>query len=102
MAGDQPSRERLEAALQAQVHQGERYVPFGELTLADVEGLAASIGAVGAWGPLQRAAKVARAWTDLAGEMRRGAAGTVAELEPATVVRFAEHTWVIPPESGMI
>jgi hypothetical protein len=93
---------RLEAALTAAVHQGERYVAFGELTLAEVEGRAEAIGAAGSWGPLARAAKVARAWADLAAQMRERDARTVGELDPPTVVRFAEYLWVIPPEGGMI
>ena len=102
MAPEQPSPARLATALKAQVHQGERYVPFGDLTLAEVEGRAESIGSVGGWGPLQRAAKVARAWKELAGRMRQTEADAVRDLDPATVVQFAEHLWVIPPEGGMI
>ena len=97
-----PSPKRYRLAVDAQVHQGERYVPFGELTVAEVEGRAEAIGAVGGWGPLQRAAKVARAWSDLAGRMREAEATHVSELDAATVVRFAEYLWVIPPEEGII
>ena len=97
-----PDPARLERALQGEVHQGERYVPFGAMTLEEVEDRAETIGSVGGWGPLQRAAKVARAWTDLAAQMRERDAATVGELEPATVVRFAEYLWVIPPEDGLI
>jgi hypothetical protein len=45
---------------------------------------------------------VARAWRDLAAQMRERDAPTVGELDPATVVRFAEYLWVIPPKGGMI
>ena len=102
MAADAPDPDRLAAALTAEVHQGERYVPFGDLTLTEVEGRAEAIGSAGGWGPLARAAKVARAWRDLAARMRERDAATVAELDPATVVRFAEYLWVIPPKGGMI
>ena len=102
MEASAPDPARLERALKAEVHQGERYVPFGELTLAEVEGRAEAIGAAGGWGPLQRAAKVARAWTDLGRQMREQDAATVSELEPATIVRFAEYAWVIPPAEGLI
>jgi hypothetical protein len=102
MAPEEHRPARLATALEAEVHQGERYVAFGDLTLAEVEGRAESIGSVGGWGPLQRAAKVARAWAELAGRMRKVEAETVRDLDPATVVQFAEHLWVIPPEGGMI
>ncbi len=102
MSSEAPDPERLAAALRAEVHQGERYVPFGELTLTEAEGRAETIGSAGAWGPLARAAKVARAWSDLAAQMRERDAATVGELDPATVVRFAEYLWVIPPKGGMI
>jgi hypothetical protein len=98
-AGKQPAQ--LEAALSAQVHQGESYVGFGELTVAEVEGRAAELGSVGSWGPLQRAAKVSRAWADLGRIMRERGAATVADLDAETIVKFAEYTWVLPPPIGM-
>jgi hypothetical protein len=102
MSVEAPDPDRLAAALRTEVHQGERYVPFGDLSVAEVEGRAEAIGAAGGWGPLARAAKVARAWRDLAAQMRERDAPTVGELDPATVVRFAEYLWVIPPKGGMI
>jgi hypothetical protein len=102
MSSEAPDPDRVASALGAEVHQGEHYVPFGKLTLAEVEGRAESIGAVGGWGPLARAAKVARAWSDLAAQMRERGAATIGELDPATVVRFAEYLWVIPPKGGLI
>jgi hypothetical protein len=102
MSVEAPDPDRLAAALRTEVHQGERYVPFGDLSVAEVEGRAEAIGSAGGWGPLARAAKVARAWRDLAARMRERDAPTVGELDPATVVRFAEYLWVIPPKGGMI
>ena len=100
-AGKQAPPE-LEKALTAQVHQGERYVAFGEMTVEDVEGRAAELGEVGGWGPLQKAAKVARAWADLGRMMREQGVSKVGELDPETVVKFAEYTWAVPPEFGML
>jgi hypothetical protein len=96
------AKRRLEQALAAQVHTGERYVAFGELTLAEVRGQAAKLGDVGSWGPLARVAKVARAWNDLAGAMEGAGAGRVRDLDEDAVVTWAERAWVIPPAEGMI
>jgi len=60
----------LATAIATPVHQGERYVPFGELTLAEVEGRAKELGSIGSAGSLARVAKVARAWSDLGSKMR--------------------------------
>ena len=95
------AQSRLADALAAQVHQGERYVAFGELTVDDVEGRAAELASLGGWGPLQRAAKVGRAWADLGRMMREREAGKVADLDAETVVKFAEYTWALPPQIGM-
>lgn len=88
--------------MRAPVHQGARYVPFGELTRAEVKSQALRIGAAGSWGPLARAAKVARAWRELAAEMESAQADRVRDLGPAAVAEWAERTWVIPPAGGMI
>ena len=88
--------------MSAPVHQGERYVVFGNLTAADVRGQAERIGSAGSWGPLARAAKVARAWGELGAAMDTAGAERVRELEPEAVVEWAERTWVIPPAGGMI
>ena len=54
------------------------------------------------WGPTQRVAAVARAWAELGDEMRSSGAERVLELEPATVVSYAERLWVLPPQGGLI
>ncbi len=102
MPDEEIDQTRLAEALRTPVHQGERYVPFGELTLAEAEDRAQSLASVGGWGPLARAAKVAHAWRDLAVQMRQGEAATVADLEPVTILRFAEYLWVIAPKEGLI
>ena len=99
---DAPDKARLDEALVAPVHLGERYAPFGELTSADVRAQADRIGEAGSWGPLQRAAAVAREWGRLADAMEEGELSRVSELGPEGVVEWAERTWVIPPSSGMI
>ncbi len=92
---------RLAEALAAQVHLGDRYAAFGELTAEDAEGRAAELASVGGWGPLQRAAKVGRAWADLGRLMREREAGKVGDLDPETIVKFAQYTWALSPEIGM-
>ena len=97
-----PDPARVEEALAAPVHDGERYTPFGELTAAEVRAQADRIRDAGSWGPLQRAAAVGREWGRLAEAMEEDAVGRVSELDPTAVVDWAERTWVIPPASGMI
>ena len=99
---DAPDRARVEATLATPVHDGERYAPFGELSAAQVRAQADRIGEAGSWGPLQRAAAVAREWGRLADAMEEAGAARVSELGPAAAVDWAERTWVIPPAEGMI
>ncbi len=97
-----PDPARVEATLSTPVHDGERYVPFGELTVAQVRAQADRIGDAGSWGPLQRAAAVAREWGRLAEAMDEAGAARVSDLGDEASVDWAERTWVVPPESGMI
>ena len=100
--GDAPDPERVKEALAAPVHDGSAYVPFGELTTEAVRAQADRIGDAGSWGPLQRAAAVAREWGRLAEAMDKGGYARVSDLDSAAVVDWAERTWVIPPAKGMI
>ena len=94
--------ERVRAALEFQIHQGDRYVPFGDITPDAARDQAERLANVGTWGPLQRVAKVAHSWKLLAAQMERDGATTVRDLEPATVVDHAERVWVTPPEGGLV
>ena len=68
--------------------------PFSELTADDVRARADELrGAVG-WGPMARVAPVARAWRELAIDMDRSGATTVAELDSAVLTGLAPHLWV--------
>jgi hypothetical protein len=93
---------RLTEALGAQVHDGESYLKFGEMTREQVAAQGERLAEVGSWGPLARAAKVARAWKGLAAEMEQGGAATVADLDGTEVVTWAERVWAIAPAGGMI
>lgn len=93
---------RVAEALAAQVHDGDRYLAFGEMTADDARAQAARLGEVGTWGPLARAAKVARAWNGLAAELEQREAARVSDLDGAGVVTWAERVWAIPPAAGMI
>ena len=93
---------RLDAALRADVFQGERYKPFGELSPAEARGRAAELDAAGDWGPLQRARPVAKAWSELATLMDERGVDSVGALDAETVVGYAERLWVIPPAEGLI
>ncbi len=93
---------RVEAALAARTHQGDRYVAFGDVTPSQAREQGERLGAVGTWGPLQRVAKVAYAWKLLAAQMERDKLATVRDLPPADLVEHAERLWVIPPPEGMV
>jgi hypothetical protein len=88
--------------LEVSVYAGDRYKPFGEFTLNDVEARAAELAAVTGWGPTARVGAVARAWSELARAMREAAATTVAELGPEAAGSFAGRLWVTPPGGSLL
>lgn len=100
--GEDADASRAAEALRAEVHDGERYRPFGELTTDDVDRRAVALREAAGWGPTQRVAAVARAWKELGDEMRSSGAGRVSELEPVSVVSYAERLWVLAPRGGLI
>jgi len=71
--------------------------PFGELTLDDVRSRADELRAATGWGPTARVAPVARAWRELALEMERAGATSVAALDGAVLTRLAPQLWVLMP-----
>ena len=77
------------------VYAGDQYKPFGELSLADVEARAEELRAAGGWGPMARVTAVARAWSELASNMRSAGARTVAEV--GADADLARRLWVLPP-----
>jgi hypothetical protein len=93
---------RLAEALHGEVHQGQRYKPFGEITLAEARERAAAMAGLQGWGPMQRVRPVAKAWSDLVAKMEAVGAAQVRELEPAQVIELAERLWVITPDEGLI
>ena len=101
MEATNPSSRAKEARART-VHIGEADVPFGEITSEQARAQAAELKSAGTFGPLQRVAKVAMAWGELAGVVEAAGAATVGELDDETVVLWAERVWVIAPESGMI
>jgi hypothetical protein len=101
-AGARDGPSRLERALEGVVHLGGKERRFGELGAGEARAYAEELKRAGNWGPLMRAAKVARAWSELAAALERAGAASVAELDPEAVLDFAERVWVIPPEEGLI
>lgn len=89
-------------ALAARLHDGERYRPFGELTAADARAQAERLGGLAGWGPLDRVRPVAEAWRELAAELERARAASVADLDPGLVVAFASRLWLTEPPGGLI
>lgn len=91
-----------EDALERTVYTGNEYKPFGEFTLADVEGRAVELRAATGWGPTARVGTVARAWADLGRTMSGAGAGRVRELAPDVAQDFARRVWVIPPGGSLL
>ena len=71
--------------------------PFGELTLDDVRARADELRAATGWGPTARVAPVARTWRELAMEMERAGAGSVAELSAVRLAALAQRLWIVLP-----
>ncbi|MGI9019651.1 MAG: hypothetical protein ACR2G3_02935 [Solirubrobacterales bacterium] len=84
------------------VHIGGEDHAFAEITPDQARAQAAELKSTGTFGPLQRVAKVAMAWGELAGVIEAAGASTVGELDDETVLLWAERVWVIAPEGGMI
>jgi hypothetical protein len=89
-------------ALIRPVYAGDRYKPFGEFTLAEVQARAAELAAATGWGPTARVASVARGWADLARTMQSAQAATVAGLDVQTTAEFARRLWIVPPGGGLL
>lgn len=94
--------EKLRRALAAEVHDGEGYVPFGELGVAEAEAQFERLREATGFGPTMRVRPVADAWRELAKAMSEHGAASVAALEPDQVIAFAEGTWVLPPRGGFL
>jgi len=83
--------------LEQPVYAGGRSKPFGELSLDEVRARADELRAAVGFGPTARVAPVARAWRELAMEMEKRGATTVAQLDPALVAERAELLWIVSP-----
>jgi hypothetical protein len=88
--------------LQALVFVRGENRPFGTLTLHDVSARADELRAATGWGPTARVGPVAHAWRELAIQMQRAGAATVAELDPGMVAELAPKLWVVPPGGGLL
>jgi hypothetical protein len=84
------------------VHAGGADRPFGELTVDGVRPHAAELRAATGWGPTARVATVARAWRELADEMARAGARTVADLGAERAGALAQRLWVVPPGGSLL
>jgi hypothetical protein len=84
------------------VHAGGADRRFGELTVEDVRGHAAELRSAAGWGPTARIATVAQAWRELADDMARAQAATVADLGPERAAEVAERLWVVPPGGSLL
>jgi hypothetical protein len=84
------------------VYDGVRSKPFGEFTVADVQGRAAELSSVTGWGPTARVGAVARGWAELARTMAGAGVQRVADLDADTADSFARKLWVVPPGGSLL
>jgi hypothetical protein len=88
--------------LRRPVHAGGADRRFGELTVEDVRSHATELRSAAGWGPTARIATVAQAWRELADDMVREGAATVADLGPERAAEAAERLWVVPPGGSLL
>ena len=74
--------------------------PLAELTVEDVRARADELRAATGFGPTARVAPVAQAWRQLAAELERAGAATVAELDAERLAPLVPRLWVTMP--GML
>ncbi|HEV2059142.1 MAG TPA: Fe-Mn family superoxide dismutase, partial [Solirubrobacteraceae bacterium] len=75
---------------------------FGEVTLDEARAQSAELKALAGWGPMAKVGSIARAWGELAVQMQKHNATTVAELEPGIVENSAKALWIILPGRSMV
>jgi Fe-Mn family superoxide dismutase len=75
---------------------------FGNVTRDEARAHSAELKALAGWGPMAKVGAVARGWGDLAAQMQKRNATTVAELDPGIVEHAAKELWIIPPDRSMI
>lgn len=88
--------------LERSVYAGDRYKPFGEFTVGDVEDRAAELKQVTGWGPTARVGAIARAWSELGRAMTVAGATTVADLGHEAAEEFAARLWITPPGGSLL
>lgn len=88
--------------LEREVYVDGAYRKFGELGSAQARSQAAELAEAGGWGPMAKVVGVAQAWRELADELDRSGAATVAELDPETSQRYARRLWMIPPGGSLL
>lgn len=89
-------------ALAIVVRVGEQRIPFGEAGPAQARAHAEYLGELTGFGPTQRVRPIAHGWRELAEELERRQAAAVSELDPGTVVAYAERLWILPPPQSML
>jgi hypothetical protein len=94
--------DQLEQVLGQRVFSGSASVPFGEMTLRQIQERADELGSVVGWGPTARVAGVATAWRELARTMERAGVEKVSVLDPEAVLELAPRLWVVPPGGGLL
>jgi hypothetical protein len=88
--------------LHQRIYAGGASREFGDLTAEQVGARAAELRSAGGWGPTVRVIPVAMAWAQLARDMERAGAATVAELGEEEAEKRAERLWIVPPGGSLL
>ena len=75
---------------------------FGEVTMDEARQHSTELKALAGWGPMAKVGAIARGWSDLAVNMQKRNAATVAELDPGIVEKAAIELWIVPPDRSMV
>jgi hypothetical protein len=89
-------------ALRQSVFSGGSSKPFGDLTVAEVDGRADELAAGAGLGHASRVGGVAIAWRELARAMREAGVGRVRDLDDDVIAGLAERLWVLPPGGSLL
>jgi Fe-Mn family superoxide dismutase len=75
---------------------------FGEVTMEEARQHSTELKALAGWGPMAKVGAIARGWSDLAVNMQKRKAQTVADLDPGIVEKAAIELWIVPPDRSMV
>ncbi len=99
---EQAIEETAKRALAKVIPVGDGKRAFGEVGAGDARRQGERLAELTSFGPTQRVRPVARGWKELADELEARSAEAVADLDPETIVTYAQRLWIIPPPTSQL